>query len=190
MDDTSQIQPPPSFAELFRTRSGKLSAPIAEVVARYELCEDLASHLTEQAQTLYHSGNSSEEQVLLGMHAGLAAEGSVVTALEAGWIVQRLAELLEWRAPQFSATEDRAKTRTKPVFSAFRPAFFASKSGARSEGSGRRMQTLPGQGPPGRRSIGSDKIAPDDDPGRVDRVQAQGLDERRLHDEALASIRQ
>ena len=80
MDDTSQIQPPTSFAELFRTRSGKLSAPIAEVVARYELCEDLASHLTEQAQTLYHSGNSSEEQVLLGMHAGLAAEGSVVTA--------------------------------------------------------------------------------------------------------------
>ena len=79
MDDTSQIQPPPSFAELFRTRSGKLSAPIAEVVARYELCEDLACHLTEQAQTLYHSGNSSEEQVLLGMHAGLAAEGSVVS---------------------------------------------------------------------------------------------------------------
>ncbi|MPS94719.1 hypothetical protein [Comamonas sp.] len=108
MDDTSQIQPPPSFAELFRTRSGKLSAPIAEVVARYELCEDLASHLTEQAQTLYHSGNSSEEQVLLGMHAGLCTEGSVVTAPEAGWIVQRLAELLEWRAPQFSAPEDRA----------------------------------------------------------------------------------
>ena len=41
MDDTSQIQPPTSFAELFRTRSGKLSVPIAEVVARYELCEDL-----------------------------------------------------------------------------------------------------------------------------------------------------
>ena len=100
MDDTSQIQPPASFADLFRSRSGKLSASIGEVVARYELCEDLACHLTEQAQTLYHSGNSSEEQVLLGMHAGLATEGSVVSPAEAGWIVQRMAELLEWRAPQ------------------------------------------------------------------------------------------
>lgn len=103
MDDTSQIQPPPSFAELFRDRSGRLKTPIAEVVARYELCEDLACHLVEQAQTLYHSGNASEEQVLLGMHAGLTAEGSVVSATEAGWIVQRLAELLEWRAPQLPA---------------------------------------------------------------------------------------
>lgn len=103
MDDTSQIQPPPSFAELFRDRSGRLKTPIAEVVARYELCEDLACHLVEQAQTLYHTGNASEEQVLLGMHAGLAAEGSVVSTPEAGWIVQRLAELLEWHAPQLPA---------------------------------------------------------------------------------------
>jgi len=42
------------------------------------------------------------------MHAGLAAEGSVVTAPEAGWIVQRLAELLEWRTPQFPTPEDPA----------------------------------------------------------------------------------
>ena len=103
MDDTSQIEPPPSFADLFRTRSGKLSVPIAEVVTRYELCEDLSCHLVEQAQTLYHSGNSSEEQVLLGMHTGLASEGSVVSVLEAAWIVQRLAELLEWKTPQLPA---------------------------------------------------------------------------------------
>ena len=100
MDDTSQIQPPPSFAELFRSASGKLSLPIAEVVARYELCEDLACHLVEQAQTLYHTGNSSEEQVLLGIFSALSAEGSVVSAAEARWVAQRLAELLEWRAPQ------------------------------------------------------------------------------------------
>lgn len=102
MDDTSQIEPPPSFADLFRTRSGKLSVSIDEVVSRYELCEDLACHLVEQAQTLYHSGNSSEEQVLLGMHTGLASEGSVVSGPEAGWIVQRLAELLEWKTPLLS----------------------------------------------------------------------------------------
>jgi hypothetical protein len=36
---------------------------------------------------------------LLGIHAGLAAEGSIVSPGEARWIVQRLAELLEWQAP-------------------------------------------------------------------------------------------
>lgn len=100
MDDTSQIQPPESFAALFRSRAGILKTPIAEVVARYELCEDLACHLVEQAQTVYHAGNSSEEGVLQGFHAALAGEGSVVIAGEAGWIIQRLAELLEWKAPQ------------------------------------------------------------------------------------------
>ena len=99
MDETSQIQPPPSFAALYADRHGRLKASIADVVGRYELCEDLASHLVEQAQTLYHSGNSSEQGVLLGMHAGLAAEGSIVSPGEARWIVQRLAELLEWQAP-------------------------------------------------------------------------------------------
>ena len=34
MDDTSQIQPTESFANLFRSRAGVLKTPIAEVVAR------------------------------------------------------------------------------------------------------------------------------------------------------------
>lgn len=109
MDDTSQIQPPPSFAALYADRHGRLKTPIAEVVARYELCEDLSCHLVEQAQTLYHTGNSSEVGVLLGIHAGLAEPGSIVSAGEAGWIVQRLAELLEWQAPLLpDASEDTA----------------------------------------------------------------------------------
>ncbi|MGE8398103.1 MAG: hypothetical protein ACN6NT_10920 [Comamonas sp.] len=100
MDDTSQIQPPESFAALFRSRAGILKTPIAEVVARYELCEDLASHLVEQAQTVYHAGNTSEEWVLLGFYAAISGEGAAVRPSEAGWIIQRLAELLEWKAPQ------------------------------------------------------------------------------------------
>ena len=99
MDDTSQIQPPESFALLFRSRAGVLKAPIAEVVARYELCEDLACHLVEQAQTVYHAGNTSESGILLSFHQALCSEGAVVTPAEAGWIVQRLAELLQWQAP-------------------------------------------------------------------------------------------
>ena len=39
------------------------------------------------------------------MHAGLSAEGSVVSRAEAGWIIQRMAELLEWRAPLLPQTE-------------------------------------------------------------------------------------
>lgn len=99
MDDTSQIQPPESFAALFRSRAGSLKTPIAEVVARYELCEDLACHLVEQAQTVYHAGNTSETGVLQGFYAAISGEGAAVNAKEAGWIIQRLAELLEWQAP-------------------------------------------------------------------------------------------
>lgn len=99
MDDTSQIQPPESFAELFRSRAGILKTPITEIVARYELCEDLACHLVEQAQTVYHSGNTSEEGVLLGFYSAISGDGSAVSTQEARWIIQRLAELLEWKAP-------------------------------------------------------------------------------------------
>ena len=103
MDESSQITVPPSFSALFADRSGRLKTPKVEILARYELCEDLACHLVEQAQTLYHSGNSSEEGVLLGFHAGLATEGSVVSPGEASWVVLRLAELLEWRSPSLPA---------------------------------------------------------------------------------------
>lgn len=105
MDDTSQIQPPESFAQLFRSRAGLLKTPIAEIVARYELCEDMACHLVEQAQTVYHSGNTSEEGVLLGFYTAISGEGAMVSAAEAGWIIQRLAELLEWRAPELPPSQ-------------------------------------------------------------------------------------
>lgn len=106
MDDTSQIQPPESFTNLFRSRAGLLKTPIAEVVARYELCEDLACHLVEQAQTVYHSGNASEEGVLLGFYTAISDEDSAVTPREAGWIIQRLAELLEWKAPPLPTQQE------------------------------------------------------------------------------------
>jgi hypothetical protein len=99
MHDDNQIIVPPSFIALFSDTRGRLQAAQEQVRLRYELCEDLACHLVEQAQTLYHSGSSSEEGVLHGIHTGLATEGSVVSVPEAGWIIQRLAELLEWRAP-------------------------------------------------------------------------------------------
>lgn len=97
--DDNQIQVPPSFVALYSDARQRLREPPAVVRARYELCEDLACHLVEQAQQLYHGGARSEEGVLLGIHAGLAAPGACVSPQEARWITLRLAELLDWRSP-------------------------------------------------------------------------------------------
>ncbi len=105
MSEGNQLTVAPSFAALYADRGGRLRTPIAQVLARYELCEDLASHLVEQAQILYHREAPSEAGVLLGMHAGLRADDSLLNAAEAGWVVQRLAELLEWQCPVLSEPE-------------------------------------------------------------------------------------
>ena len=67
---------------------------------RYELCEDLAGHLVEQAQTLYHVQAPSEAEILRRIHAGLCAAESGVPVPEATWITTRLAELLNWPCPE------------------------------------------------------------------------------------------
>ena len=96
MDDSNQIEVPPSFCALFTSPAGRLTEPIAVVRARYELCEDLAQMLVEQAGTLQFKTGKPEAEVLQGMQAGLTGDGAVVTATEASWVVRRLAELLGW----------------------------------------------------------------------------------------------
>jgi len=97
--DESQIQPPPSFLALFAAPSGhRLLQPIAFVRERYELCEDLAQMLTEQAATAQFKSGGSEAEVLEKMRLALSGAESPVQPEEAGWVVQRLAELLGWRA--------------------------------------------------------------------------------------------
>ncbi len=100
MYDDNQIHVPPSFTALHSDARQRLTAPAAEIRERYELCEDLANHLVEQAQTLYHVQAPSETEVLSRIHAGLSATGSGVSPAEARWITLRLAELLYWRAPE------------------------------------------------------------------------------------------
>ncbi|GKT25277.1 hypothetical protein [Acidovorax sp. SUPP3334] len=104
MHDDNQIHVPPSFLSVYSDARQRLSEPADVVRARYELCEDLACHLVEQAQTLYHVQAPSEAEILLRIHAGLAGTESGVTAGEARWIVLRLAELLEWRCPELPLT--------------------------------------------------------------------------------------
>lgn len=107
MSEDSQIVVPPSFVALF-VPPGRIkpNAPRETILARYELCEDLAQMLTEQARMKLFELGVAERDVLERMLAGLRAEGSVLEAAEARWVVTRLAELLEWPAlPEPSADD-------------------------------------------------------------------------------------
>ena len=99
MDDDNQIHVPPSFMAVYSDARGRLSERADVVRTRYELCEDLAGHLVEQAQTLYHVQAPSEAEILRGIHAGLCSAESGVSGAEATWIATRLAELLNWPCP-------------------------------------------------------------------------------------------
>jgi len=100
MHDDNQIFVPPSFTALYSDARQRVTAPAAEIRERYELCEDLANHLVEQAQTLYHVQAPSEAEILGRIHAGLCTPGAGVSPIEARWITLRLAELLNWRSPE------------------------------------------------------------------------------------------
>ncbi|SEB12512.1 hypothetical protein [Variovorax sp. YR216] len=101
MSDDYQIEIPPSFFALFTDRRQRLYEPIAVVRERYEVCEDLANHLVQQALTLHHVEVPSEVEILGKIHAGLAATGSSFSPAEAQWVTRRLAELLGWGDPSF-----------------------------------------------------------------------------------------
>jgi hypothetical protein len=97
MSDSSQIVVPPSFVALF-VPPGRIkpTAPHAHILARYELCEDLATMLTETARTMLWQLSITEADVLERMRRGLAGDEAVVDAAEAAWVLRRLAELLDW----------------------------------------------------------------------------------------------
>lgn len=99
MSDENQIVVPPSFLALFVPPGRvKPTAPRHEIAARYELCEDLAQMLTEQALDKRWQLGVTEDDVLQRMLGGLRADASVVSPDEAVWVVTRLAELLDWPA--------------------------------------------------------------------------------------------
>ncbi|RZJ10857.1 MAG: hypothetical protein EON50_14515 [Acidovorax sp.] len=102
-DDDNQIHVPPSFMAVYSDTRNRLTEKPAVVRTRYELCEDLAGHLVEHAQTLYHVQAPSESEILTRIHAGLCTAESGVTVPEATWIVTRLAELVTWPCPELVA---------------------------------------------------------------------------------------
>jgi len=103
MSDDYQIDIPPSFFEVYTDARQRFAEPIAVVRARYEVCEDLATHLVQHAQLLHHVEVPSEDEILGRIHAGLASTDAGVSRAEAEWIVRRLAELLGWQCPPLDA---------------------------------------------------------------------------------------
>ena len=94
--DEYQIPVPPSFHTLYADARGRLTVPLAEFRARYEMCEDMAQLLVEHGQALHHDQGVSEDIVLQRCHDGLLGAESSFNAGEAQWVVTRLAELLGW----------------------------------------------------------------------------------------------
>jgi hypothetical protein len=96
MSDEYQIEVPPSFIALYTDSRRRLTVPVRDLRQRYELCEDLAQQLVDHARTTHFAHGISEDEVLRRMHRGLTSPEPQVEAAEAGWIVRRLAELLQW----------------------------------------------------------------------------------------------
>lgn len=93
----NQIEIPQSFMAMYVTPGrDRPNAPQEVVVARYELCEDMACLLAGQAQALMDKDNLNEREVLVRCHQGLLADALALTEKEALWVMYRLAELLEW----------------------------------------------------------------------------------------------
>ena len=97
MSIDNQIEIPQSFMAMYVMPGHTTpNAPQAVVIARYELCEDMACTLTEHAQTLAFKENLAEPDVLARCHQGLLAAPSDFTERESTWVIFRLAELLGW----------------------------------------------------------------------------------------------
>ena len=100
MSDESQIVVPPSFIALFAQPGRvKLSERREFIAERHELCEDLATMLTDHALAKLWELGVAESDVLVRIHRGLLTGEAGLSAAEAEWVTRRLAELLNWDCP-------------------------------------------------------------------------------------------
>ncbi len=103
MSIDNQIELPQSFMALYvKPGQTRPNAPQEVVLARYEQCEDMATILAEQAQTIAFKENLSENEVLERCHLGLQTGDAHFNEKEAAWVICRLAELLGWEMPEFN----------------------------------------------------------------------------------------
>jgi len=98
MSDGNQIIIPPSFIALFvEPGRSKPSATREHIYERYDLCEDLAHLLTEQATNKLWELGITEADVLERIHQGLGDVDIGLSAAQAQWVISRLAEILGWQ---------------------------------------------------------------------------------------------
>ncbi|MGH1358103.1 MAG: ATPase with chaperone activity [Burkholderiaceae bacterium] len=97
MSDQNQLEVAPAFIALYVAPGQiKPSLPLAELHQRYEFCEDLCNLLSENARNVIFDLSIAETDVLERFHLGLLSEDSGVNRAEAGWIIRRLCEHLNW----------------------------------------------------------------------------------------------
>lgn len=96
MSDEYQIEIPPSFLALYQDHRQRLTVSLKTLRERYDVCEDLAGHLTEHCRNVHVDIGVDEQDVLARCEQGLLTPESGVGAAEARWVVIRLAELLGW----------------------------------------------------------------------------------------------
>ena len=107
MSDESQITVADSFIALYLAPGrSRPSAPRAEIAARHEFCEDLATLLVDHASNKLWELGVTETDVLERVHRGLLVDDAPVSPAEAGWVIRRLAELLGWEALRFDSGLD------------------------------------------------------------------------------------
>lgn len=107
MTEEFQIHIPPSFMALY-VPPGKIKPTLGQrdMAARYELCDDMAQLLTEQAANQQFQLGISEALALDHCLQGLLATPEVMNEAEARWVVCRLAELLNWPLPDWATPPD------------------------------------------------------------------------------------
>ena len=97
MSEQNQLQIPQAFVDLY-VAPGQIKPSLSrgELHQRYEFCEDLCNLLTENARNVLFDLSIAESDVLERFHQGLLSDESGVSRAEAGWIIRRLCETLNW----------------------------------------------------------------------------------------------
>lgn len=93
----SQTLIPASFTDLiYPPQHNRRKPDWASLAERFELCEDMAQLLSEQARQVLVKLGITEADVLTRMLQGLLADEARLSEAEALWVVCRLAELQHW----------------------------------------------------------------------------------------------
>jgi hypothetical protein len=101
MYDHNQTLVPDSFMGLY-SANGRPVRSREETEARYEICEDLALH-TAAFLAASHQDVDDADETLRRCDAGLRADPTLVSAAEAAWVIERVAELQDWPRPAWLA---------------------------------------------------------------------------------------